>query len=420
MGKGRGKASLLGDGAGADLQRHDRWPRTTAGRVGLYTFALLAIAFWALVAEFEVQDRASFLNKIGWSLHAPPGSPSKVAEDFYEANFVQKLPALPYGVAAVVYPTAGSKAGPVKSDARFYELTRLIVESTVQNCTTRMAETASMCYWRSAAGWYVTPDGNDTYADSSTSASSLQWLLSDRYVSHDGRSTLIVIDVDDGWGNEGMYVFWDALQARVEEHLTRTGFGRDVTVGYTQEQMLLRDARTHTIGDFEQGDLHTLPIAWFILFLTVGPTAVITLITLPMAAALSFLVLTKLADQPNVHFASFSPSIFVSMIVALSLDFSLFLLTRYREEVVEGVASHKAVGAAMRNAGRVVVVSGLILAASFAGLGFINMNLVANIGIGGSVCVIAGECPQPCVLGWPFVSCRRCVRCVTARSDTTT
>ena len=79
----------------------------------------------------------------------------------------------------------------------------------------------------------------------------------------------------------------------------------------------------------------------------------------------------------RVDFPSFTPAIFINMIIAISLDYGLFMLTRYREEVLraqgerapgeeEGIRSKfwvnlKAVGVATSRAGRVVFVSGVTL-----------------------------------------------------------
>ena len=92
----------------------------------------------------------------------------------------------------------------------------------------------------------------------------------------------------------------------------------------------------------------TLPLAWLILFLSCGPSAVLVLITLPVTLLCTFFSLDKIATgqwlspsphayapklahpwgEPRVSFPDFSPAIFINMIIAISLDYGLFMLTR--------------------------------------------------------------------------------------------
>ena len=65
--------------------------------------------------------------------------------------------------------------------------------------------------------------------------------------------------------------------------------------------------------------------------------------------------------------ASFTPNIMMSLILAMSIDYSLFLLTRFREEVLRGTAKVLAVKKMLMHGGEIVAVSGCTLAITFAG-----------------------------------------------------
>ena len=82
----------------------------------------------------------------------------------------------------------------------------------------------------------------------------------------------------------------------------------------------------------------TLPIACLVLFAVVGTPAILTLFTLSASALTGFLIMIPMADAPKdkrVNFPSFSPSIFVCMLLAMALDYALFLFVRYREALDE-------------------------------------------------------------------------------------
>jgi RND superfamily putative drug exporter len=104
--------------------------------------------------------------------------------------------------------------------------------------------------------------------------------------------------------------------------------------------------------------------------------------------------------------ASFAPSIMVSIAIALSIDYSLFLLTRFREEKLKMLVAaskrrgrdrasdpvtaaeesrlqnFRAVKAMLRTAGHVVLVSGSTLMLTFLGLVFFPLSFLQSVGVG--------------------------------------
>eukprot|EP01052_Picozoa_sp_SAG31_P007636 SAG31_NODE_367_length_16811_cov_20.811584_7_plen_795_part_00 len=237
---------------------------------------------------------------------------------------------------------------------------RFILNATVGSCA---EQPDSICYWRKLE-----------YAANST----------------DGRSRLLLFNVNGGFHPNdhkgGMYSQWDELAAHIQ---AEGPFSDKLAVQLCHESMLLRDAKDETIRDFEMGDGVTLPLAWAVLMFVVGPPGLLVLLTLPMSLLISFCINAHLAAKAyGYHFASFSPSIFISMLVALNNDFALFILVRFQEEAVRsGATALRATVTAVRTAGRVVCVSGVVLCASFGALRLVEMELIQGIGVGGAVCV---------------------------------
>jgi uncharacterized membrane protein YdfJ with MMPL/SSD domain len=126
----------------------------------------------------------------------------------------------------------------------------------------------------------------------------------------------------------------------------------------------------------------TLPIAWTILLFSCGRSACLVLVTLPVTLLVTFWLLNQVATgewfarqdgTAAVDFPSFTPAIFINMIIAISLDYSLFILSRYAEELRRGVPNAVAVTVALSRAGRVVFVSGVTLGLTNAGLTFFSV-----------------------------------------------
>jgi uncharacterized membrane protein YdfJ with MMPL/SSD domain len=110
----------------------------------------------------------------------------------------------------------------------------------------------------------------------------------------------------------------------------------------------------------------------------------IALINLLLAVLLSFNILTPVAAGFDIN--PFAPSIMLSLGVAVCFDYSLFLITRFREERLALFKSREeAVFEMMLTAGHVVLLSGGILTATFLILCFFDQNFLQSVGASCSV-----------------------------------
>ncbi|MET0523353.1 MAG: MMPL family transporter [Nocardioides sp.] len=93
---------------------------------------------------------------------------------------------------------------------------------------------------------------------------------------------------------------------------------------------------------------------------------------------LALLGLTTLTD------VSFVVQYLVALIgLGVAIDYSLLVVTRWREERDSGLANDQAVSAAMLTAGRAVVLSGVTVAVSLAALVLVPLPFLRSIGLGG-------------------------------------
>ena len=115
---------------------------------------------------------------------------------------------------------------------------------------------------------------------------------------------------------------------------------------------------------------------------------VIPLASLLVGGLISFALVCATTLFMNVVFIT--PSLMMSMLVATSIDYSLFILSRYREELMDAprVDPRRAVRAAMASGGHTVLVSGVTLAVCFAGLILLPLDSMRSLGIGTSVAVL--------------------------------
>ena len=74
--------------------------------------------------------------------------------------------------------------------------------------------------------------------------------------------------------------------------------------------------------------------------------------------------------------------------LGLGVDYSLFMVSRFREELKRGHTVTDAVGMTMSTAGRAVFFSGLTVSIGLLGLVFFPLNMLRSVGIGGMLTVI--------------------------------
>jgi RND superfamily putative drug exporter len=138
---------------------------------------------------------------------------------------------------------------------------------------------------------------------------------------------------------------------------------------------------------------------------------------LPLIVAAASILLTFVFLLPLTYLTdmSFIVQFLVSLIgLGVAIDYSLILVTRWREERAHGRSNHDAVVVAMETAGRAVVFSGVTVAIGLIALVVLPVPFMRSIGIGGALIPLASVLTTltltPAILGgigprvdWPRV-----------------
>ena len=140
----------------------------------------------------------------------------------------------------------------------------------------------------------------------------------------------------------------------------------------------------------EQGPQELLGLlAALIVLLVVFRTFVATSIPLALAitaVATAFLLLFIIAGFTDIN--TITP-LLVSMIgLGVGIDYSLFIVTRFRQLLHEGLSPRDAAAEAGASAGRAVLFAGLTVAISVTGLAFFGLDFVTKLGIGSALGVL--------------------------------
>jgi RND superfamily putative drug exporter len=130
-------------------------------------------------------------------------------------------------------------------------------------------------------------------------------------------------------------------------------------------------------------------IAALIVLLIVFRTFVAAMIPIALAivaVSSAFLLLFILAGLTDIN--TITP-ILVSMIgIGVGIDYSLFIVTRFRQLLHEGLSPRDAAAEAGASAGRAVLFAGLTVAISVTGLAFFGLDFVTKLGIGAALGVL--------------------------------
>jgi putative drug exporter of the RND superfamily len=192
----------------------------------------------------------------------------------------------------------------------------------------------------------------------------------------------------------------DKLLSVVERDDGRAGF----SVVMTGEGTLDHDFNDLSQHDLKSGELQFgLPAALIILILVFG-AVVAGLVPLLMAIVAIVVALGLCAPIA----AAFSLSVFfVNMLtgmgLALGIDYSLFVVSRYREERARGQEELAAIAAAGATASRAVLFSGSVFVIALTGMLLVPSNVMKSLAVGaisvGIVSVLAALTLLPALLG---------------------
>jgi putative drug exporter of the RND superfamily len=176
-----------------------------------------------------------------------------------------------------------------------------------------------------------------------------------------------------------------------------------LTVTMTGEPIIVQDLNIASQKDLAKAEMIGLPIALLVLILAFGG---LVAASLPLIIG----VVSILTTMGTIYFFSYGTdlTIFILNIVpmiglALSIDFALLFINRYKEELHNNKPIQEAIEISTANAGRSIIFSGLCVFIGLSGLWFIEIEIFQNVALGGmAVVFISGLCALtflPALLG---------------------
>jgi RND superfamily putative drug exporter len=201
-----------------------------------------------------------------------------------------------------------------------------------------------------------------------------------RFISEKGDKAYVLIglDVDEDSSIDLVDPVRDAMATPTGYAVKLTGFGP-----------VQQDSAALSEQDLTRAETVSLPIAALVLILVFTSliAAGMPLLVAGLAIPTSLGLINVVAQQREMSI--YVLNIATMLGLALAIDYSLFLTSRFREELARGRTTEQAVERAVATAGKAVLFSGVAVAIGLSGLLWFNATALSSIGIGGAIVVLA-------------------------------
>jgi uncharacterized membrane protein YdfJ with MMPL/SSD domain len=202
----------------------------------------------------------------------------------------------------------------------------------------------------------------------------------DRFISTDGHTAYVVI---------GLNVDEDSSIDLVDPVRAAVAPPAGYTVDLTGFGPIQEDSARLSEQDLQRAETVSLPIAALVLILVFGSliAAGMPLLVAGLAIPTSVGVIALVARQTEMSI--YVLNIATMLGLALAIDYSLFITSRFREELARGRTVEQAVERAVGTAGKAVLFSGVAVAIGLSGLLWFRASGLSSIGLGGAIVVVA-------------------------------
>jgi uncharacterized membrane protein YdfJ with MMPL/SSD domain len=201
----------------------------------------------------------------------------------------------------------------------------------------------------------------------------------DRFITIDHHAAYVLIGLD---------VPEDQSIALVNPVKAAIALPTGYSVGLTGFGPIQQDSARLSEQDLTRAETVSLPIAALVLLLVFGSliAASMPLFVAGLAIPSSLGIIGLLAERTEMSI--YVLNIATMLGLALAIDYSLFITSRFREELARGRTVEQAVERSVATAGKAVLFSGIAVAIGLSGLLWFRATALSSIGLAGSIVVL--------------------------------
>lgn len=194
----------------------------------------------------------------------------------------------------------------------------------------------------------------------------------------------------------------------IEQLEQRLPYHNGISVKLTGKSVVQTDVNRASHHDLAQAELIGIPIAFLILWLALGSmvTAMIPVVIGVASVSITMGIMYGLGTR--IEISSFALNVIPMVGLALSIDFALMIISRFREELGKSAAK-QAIGATMKTAGRAVLFSAAAVFLGLLGFAWIPLPMFSSIALGAMTVLIVSVLltftllPALCAVFPPFI-----------------
>jgi len=207
------------------------------------------------------------------------------------------------------------------------------------------------------------------------------------FVSKDRRTTFLIASLTPESTHDLSASFVPDLRTTIREALARVPGSEGFDVMVTGFPALDHDVRTISAEDTDRGEQRALPLTLAVLIVAFG-----ALVAAALPVLVGLLAITIALGLVTIA-ARYTPmSVFVLNITTMvglgvGIDYSLLIVTRFREELNRGLSAADAAIRTVETAGSAVMTSGLTVVVGFAALVTTPLSDTRSVGVGGLLVV---------------------------------
>ena len=155
------------------------------------------------------------------------------------------------------------------------------------------------------------------------------------------------------------------------------------------EGVAFTELNERTSSDLRTAEMFAFPILLLLSFWVFRGliAATLPLLVGGFAIVITFLLL-RLVDQ-FLGLSIFAVNLVTGLGLGLGIDYSLFILSRYREELARGLDTHAAIARTLQTAGRTILYGSLTVAGALASMLVFPLRFLYSMGIGGAIVALS-------------------------------
>jgi RND superfamily putative drug exporter len=198
----------------------------------------------------------------------------------------------------------------------------------------------------------------------------------------DGRTTSVVMSFDAG--DSAMQRYVARVRALLPQGVSANAPARAYLTG---APATFADFNRISEQDIAQAERYSLPIALIVLLVVFGSLVAaampltLALVSVPVALGVIYGIAT------HYDTTTFVENVATVVGLGISIDYSLFMTRRFRDELAAGRSVREAIAWTVATTGEAILFSGLTVVIGFVGLLLIGLQFMTSFGIGGAVVV---------------------------------